>query len=111
MLDIAHTVSANTLDLSNDFFNIFGNPRYISGSRRDLFYLLQQVASFGGFKPAMYQCCGTEDFLYQDNVAFKHAAETSGLPYVYEEESGSHEWNFWDRKIQNVLAWLPINNT
>ncbi|MEC0173816.1 alpha/beta hydrolase family protein [Paenibacillus favisporus] len=76
----------------------------------DLFCLMEQCAKSEGPKPMLYQCCGTEDFLYEDNVMFREACKQSGLDYTYEEGPGSHEWGYWDAKIQDVLAWLPLKN-
>ena len=30
--------------------------------------------------------------------------------HLYEEGPGSHTWDFWDRYIQKVLEWLPLDN-
>lgn len=57
--------------------------------------------------PPLLQICGTEDFLYEDNLTFKAAAEACGYPLTYRERPGEHEWGFWDTAIQEVLAWLP----
>ena len=60
--------------------------------------------------PVLFQCCGTEDHLYQDNLRFKAHVEELGLPLTYREGPGEHEWGYWDRMIQEVLAWLPLKN-
>ena len=60
-------------------------------------------------RPALYQCCGTEDFLYDDNIRFRDHAKSIGLEVTYDEGPGEHEWGYWDREIQNVLQWLPLN--
>jgi putative tributyrin esterase len=57
--------------------------------------------------PALYQACGTEDYLYADNQTFRRAAEAAGLPLHYTEGPGAHDWAYWDARIQDVLAWLP----
>ena len=56
----------------------------------------------------LYQCCGVDDFLYADNLAFKQHAETLGLPLTYAEGPGEHNWAYWEQQIQQVLAWLPL---
>ncbi len=56
----------------------------------------------------LFQCCGTEDFLYEDNIRFRDWARELGLELTYEEEPGDHEWGYWDKKIQRVLEWLPL---
>ena len=32
-----------------------------------------------------------------------------GLPMIYEEGPGAHEWDFWNRYIKKVLDWLPLD--
>jgi putative tributyrin esterase len=78
----------------------------VSGSDNDLFTLAERVAK-GKVKPKLYQCCGSEDFLYADNIHFRDFAQKLSLDLTYEEAPGEHNWAFWDRMIQNVLAWLP----
>jgi thiamine pyrophosphate-dependent acetolactate synthase large subunit-like protein len=50
-------------------------------------------------RPMFYQCCGTEDFLYEGNLRFKERAASLGLNLTYEEGPGEHEWGYWDRQI------------
>ncbi|WFB36531.1 alpha/beta hydrolase family protein [Kiritimatiellota bacterium B12222] len=71
--------------------------------------LLTQLKNTGERKnlPALLQICGTEDFLYDDNLLFKKTAEQVGYPLSYLERPGEHNWAFWEEAIQDVLAWLP----
>lgn len=91
-----------------EFRNIFGELDLIKGSANDLFYLAEKMAGSEGPTPKLYQCCGTEDFLYDSNVRFRDHCRSLKLELTYEEDPGAHEWGYWDRKIQNVLKWLPI---
>jgi putative tributyrin esterase len=88
--------------------NMFGDLGKFAGSSNDLYHLAAKVARSGGPQPQLYAVCGTEDFLYQDNLRFKAHAAQIGLPLTYEEAPGEHEWGFWDRYIQRVLEWLPV---
>jgi len=90
-----------------DIKNIVGDAKSVAGTSIDLFALAERVASQPG-APLLYQCCGTEDFLYEDNVRFRDHCRKLGLPLTYEEEPGDHEWGYWDLKIQKVLSWLPL---
>ncbi len=90
-----------------DYFLVFGD-RQVSGSDDDLFQLLKQLDIAEGPKPKIYQCCGTEDFLYQDNLLFRDACLASSLDFTYQEGPGVHDWAYWDAGIQEVLAWLPL---
>jgi S-formylglutathione hydrolase FrmB len=58
----------------------------------------------------MYVSCGTEDILYDDNLAFVRAAEAAGVPLTVDLRPGEHEWGFWDAGIQRVLARLPLSH-
>jgi putative tributyrin esterase len=91
--------------------DIFGPLREIPGSDNDLFALAEKFSKAKGPKPALYQCCGTEDALYQHNVRFREHARSLGLDLTYEEGLGEHEWGFWDRWIQRVLEWLPLRKS
>jgi S-formylglutathione hydrolase FrmB len=85
--------------------NVFGDPARVRGSKHDLFTLARR-ASKSPLKPRLYQCCGTEDFLYTDNVRFRDAVQKLPYDYTYEEGPGEHVWSYWDKMIQNVLAWM-----
>ncbi|MFE9693535.1 alpha/beta hydrolase [Micromonospora sp. NPDC005806] len=58
--------------------------------------------------PALYVACGTEDFLYEDNTRFVGTARRRGVPLTVDFSPGDHDWAYWDAKIQDVLAWLPL---
>ncbi|ASS68514.1 MULTISPECIES: alpha/beta hydrolase family protein [unclassified Paenibacillus] len=91
--------------------NIFGPEEQLPGSINDLFHLAEQTAALPAEqRPMLYQCCGTEDFLYEENVEFKEHALRLDLPLHYEEGPGEHEWGYWDAAIQRVLAWLPLRD-
>jgi S-formylglutathione hydrolase FrmB len=98
---------AKTAPTRDEMRRVFGDQEF-SGTANDLLWLLEQVHDRQGPKPKLFQCCGTEDFLYADNQVFREAALKTGLDYRYDEEPGSHEWGYWDTKIQDVLAWLPL---
>lgn len=85
--------------------NVFGEARKVPGSKHDLLVLARK-ASRSPVKPRLYQCCGTEDFLYADNVRFRDAVRRLPLDLTYEEGPGEHVWSYWDKMIQNVLVWM-----
>jgi len=89
---------------------IFGNYRQTHGGPNDLYTLAAQVAQ-SGIQPRLFQCCGTEDELYKDNIRFRDHARKLGLDLTYEEGPAVHEWGYWDKMIQKVLDWLPIQST
>jgi len=108
VVEIVNRISKENRD-NREFYNVFGKPDELAGSENDLFYLAERLAKSDKPKPLLFQCCGTEDFLYQDNLKFRDWAKELGLDLTYEEEPGTHEWGYWDKKIQRVLEWLPLN--
>lgn len=104
-LDIAGREMAQLLN--NDYKLVFGevSPK---GTADDLMYLIQTYDQHADIKPKLYQCCGTEDFLYDENQRFREAVARTSIEYTYEEGPGSHTWDYWDKKIQDVLKWLPL---
>ncbi|MFC4596931.1 alpha/beta hydrolase [Cohnella hongkongensis] len=100
-----HRIAAE--NFAEDARLIVDDPSSLPGSPLDLFALAERAAGKPG-APLLYQCCGTEDFLYADNVRFRDHCRRLGLPLTYEEEPGAHEWGYWDFKIRRVLEWLPL---
>ena len=84
---------------------VFGDLSKVPASKHDLFTLAKKVAK-GQVKPRLYQCCGTEDHLYDDNIRFRDVISKLPLDLTYEEGPGEHVWAYWDKMIQNVLAWM-----
>nr|ADD62402.1 esterase [Bacillus sp. BG-CS10] len=93
------------------FVNAFGEGAKIAGTDHDLFHLVKQLAGSEGAKPALFQACGTDDFLYEDNVRFRDYARKVNANLTYEEGPGGHEWAYWDRMIAHALDWLPLKTT
>lgn len=86
--------------------NIFGaDLKSVADSDNDLRTLARKAAQ-AEEKPRLFQCCGTEDFLYQNNVSFRDFLGTLPLDLTYEEGPGEHTWDYWDRMIQRTLAWV-----
>ncbi len=88
--------------------DVFGDLAHFPSSEDNVYYLAQQLAGSGAPSPMLYQCCGVDDFLYDDNLLFKAHAESLGLPLTYAEGPGEHNWAYWDQQIQQVLTWLPL---
>ena len=58
--------------------------------------------------PRMYVACGTQDFLFEANQAFiAQFGEKFAIRYDT-EDGAAHTWDYWDREIEKVLAWLPL---
>lgn len=60
--------------------------------------------------PKIFMACGTEDSLIDVNRAYRDFFRESGLEVTYHEEAGRHDWVFWDKYIEKVLEWLPLED-
>ena len=96
-----------TPDSRRYYEGIFGPHEAMRGGRDDLLVLAKQCAKADNM-PRVYQCCGTEDFLYKNNLGFRDHLRALGCDLTYEEGPGTHAWDYWDAQIQKVLAWLPL---
>lgn len=84
------------------------NFEYYKPEEEDLFVILDHAVKNGIKLPKLYQCCGTEDFVYPCNVEFRDYAQALGVELTYAEGPGVHNWDFWDPYIRKVLDWLPL---
>jgi len=104
----ARRVRENDPEMLHMLESIFGDVDSIAGDEHDLFHLAEELVRSGAPIPRLYQCCGAEDFLLDDNRAFRAHAKRLGLEVMYEESPGHHEWGYWDQAIRRVLEWLHL---
>ncbi len=88
-------------DFAGEMRRLFGeNP---AGGPNDLYALAESVNR--DLLPALRFDCGTEDTLLEENRALHRHLEKLKVPHEYAEFSGSHEWTYWDRHVQDALAF------
>lgn len=68
----------------------------------NIFYLLEHCPN----RPRLFMAIGTEDVLYTNNIPVRAKIKELGYDFTYEEGPGSHNWDFWDQYIQDVLEWM-----
>lgn len=61
--------------------------------------------------PELYMMCGTDDFIYPDNVKFKSFLESQNISFKYEEGPGDHDYAYWDNGILKAIKWMMANRT
>lgn len=108
-LDIAGSINDSSIetDVSEPFWNsVFGDLDKLKNSENDLLYLASKLKESKKPLTELYFCCGTEDFLYDSNIAMKKHLEAIGYDFVYKESPGDHNRDYWDEKIQDVLKWI-----
>lgn len=90
--------------------SVFGDLSKLRGSDKDYEYLAEKLAKSGKELPEIYLACGSEDELMKGNKAFRDYLKKLGYNVKWEEGPGGHDWDFWDTYINNVLAWLPLDD-
>lgn len=78
---------------------------WLKGSDEDLFALAEKTKAEGN-ELFFYQTCGTDDFLYRDNLRLRDHIQKLGLDHVYEEGPGGHVWKVWEWSIHHYVELL-----
>ena len=105
-LDAADTAVNNTVPATRRYWeDVFGPAEDVSGSENDLFAAATALTD-PALRPRIYMWCGTEDFLYAQNIRMRDHLRALGYDLTYEESPGDHQWRHWDKKIADALNWL-----
>ena len=105
-LDAADTAINNTVPATRRYWeDVFGPAEDVSGSENDLFAAATALTD-PALRPRIYMWCGTEDFLYGQNIRMRDHLRALGYDLTYEESPGDHQWKYWDKKIADALDWL-----
>lgn len=70
----------------------------------DIFKLMKEMTpEKAKALPYIFQSCGTEDFLIQNNRDFLAIINEKKVPHEYREHPGIHDWIFWDDQVRDFL--------
>ncbi len=98
-------------DRKLEMSSIYGDDTgLIENTFHDPYWLAEQHVKNGTALPEFYIACGTEDFLYQENIMYRDHLRRLGVSFEYVEGPGTHEWGFWDRHVLAYLNWLKTKN-
>ncbi|GGL86358.1 alpha/beta hydrolase [Nakamurella endophytica] len=103
VLDLATRLGTPTPADTAMFTRIFG-PAGVPTGDDDLVDLVRRCDP--STLPALWACCGTEDFLAGQNRTFERAAREAGIPLEVQWSPGEHEWGYWDRTVQDALRFF-----
>ncbi|MFI5457411.1 MAG: alpha/beta hydrolase [Isosphaerales bacterium] len=84
-----------------EFERIFGKTP--SGGVEDPAAIAERVDH--GRIPALRIDCGTEDRLLEQNRTFHRQLESLHVPHEYQEFPGGHDWAYWDKHVQEAVAF------
>lgn len=108
--------SVDSADQNAEFFEtksylegIFGDLDTVNESDKNPVWIAGQLKEKQLDIPKIYLACGTDDDLLSNNQRLYREFTDLKIPVTYIEDTGAHEWDFWNRYIKNVLDWLPLD--
>ncbi len=94
----------------DNYESIFGDVSKIKGSCNDNKWLITNLKENDNKIPYIYQVCGKQDFLIEQNRDYHKFLIDNSVNVHYEEWEGTHDWKFWDEAILKFLNFLPLND-
>lgn len=83
---------------------IFGPHGNETRKANDLFDIVRRSSPEASKTwPFIYVDCGTEDFLFQNNRDFVSLLVEKKIPHEYRQLPGAHNWQYWDKQIEEFL--------
>ena len=84
---------------------VFGDPEKLDTSVNNPEFLIKELLKGKKKIPAIYQACGSEDFLIEPNREFKAFLDANNVPVQYFEGPGVHDFVFWRAQLKAGLEW------
>lgn len=88
------------------YHTTFGDLKEAETSDKNPEYLVMEHLKSGQPLPDIYMACGSEDFLIEHNRAFVSFLKAQQVEVLYEEEPGTHNWDFWNPHIVRGMDWI-----
>jgi putative tributyrin esterase len=89
-------------DFINELRRTFGEKPV--GSGHDILELAKR-AQANGRLPHLLLDCGREDYLLEQSREYHKELKQAGIPHEYHEHAGAHDWDYWDRHIQDAVKF------
>jgi S-formylglutathione hydrolase FrmB len=86
------------------FERLFGPPGSPGRQENDVYKLVSKANAQA--LPYLYLDCGTEDGLLQGNRDLVALLQQRQIVYEYHESPGAHTWDYWDRRLPELLRVL-----
>ena len=96
--EIAHMKPQGGNEVANyDYYHeCFGDLETVEESNNNPEVLIKQIKENDRAVPQIFMCCGTEDFLIENNREFHRYLDRVGVQHSYFESSGTHDMKFWN---------------
>lgn len=104
-LGVTSFTEKNAGNIGKGIDTIFGAIDSETRKNNDIFKIIREMtAEKQKSIPYIYQSCGTEDFLIQNNRDFLALLNEKKVPHEYRELPGGHTWQFWDDQVREFLT-------
>lgn len=113
---ITHEVANMKDGIGNEAANydyyklIFGEPSELENSINNPEELLRRIKANKDIVPDVFMAVGTEDFLLNENRAFRKFLETQKIDVEYRESEGAHDFAFWSQLLEPAIKWMLNDN-
>lgn len=84
----------------------FGDLDKVEESENNPETLVRQLKAAGKKIPDIYMCCGTEDFLLENNREMHAFLQKEKVEHTYVEGPGQHDMAFWTEHIARIVQWM-----
>ena len=84
----------------------FGETSEVLNSRNNPEFLIDELQREGKNIPDIFMCCGTEDFLLENNRDLHKFLESRNVPHEYFESKGNHDMIFWSEYAEKAVKWM-----
>lgn len=94
--------------LTNHEYSVitFGDLDKIMDSDINIEHLISDMIKNNKKMPELFLGCGTEDFLLDVNRDFHSFLSKNKVAHTYVEDSGSHDWFYWNKMVEPFMKWL-----
>lgn len=94
----------NAGNIGKNIDAILGDEKSENRRANDIFQIIREISDEKKKSlPFIYFDCGTEDFLFQNNIDFAALLVEKKVPHEYRQLPGRHDWVFWDSQVQEFL--------
>ena len=98
--------SGNSVANYEYYRECFGEPEQLLESDNNPETLIRKLKAAGTKIPDIYMCCGTEDFLIENNRQMHRFLVEENVAHEYHEAPGIHDMVFWTEHIRKIVQWM-----
>ena len=88
------------------YVDVFGDLKKAHESQANPEVLFIQNKTNNIQNPPIFMACGTEDFLYKENIRMKEFLEQQNADFKFVEGPGQHNWQFWIPRSEEGINYF-----